>query len=61
MLSFWVGGGHCHNHFGADNAQGGGLLPLDWVIFDTVSFELSGEVLVQSGVSLGVGGVSWVG
>ena len=42
-----------------DDAQGGGLFPLDWGIFDPASFELLGEVLVQADVSLGVGGGFW--
>ena len=35
--------------------RGVAFLPLDWWIFDPVSFDLLGETLVQSDVSLGVG------
>ena len=63
MPGFGVGGGGCRVLDGEDDAQGGGLLPLDWGIFDPVSFELSGKALVQADVNLGVrggGGVSGV-
>ena len=53
---FGVRGGGCRVHDEVYNAQGGGLFPLDWGILDPVIFEFSGEVLVQAGVSLGVGG-----
>ena len=39
-----------------NNAQGHGLFPLELWIFDTVSFEFSGEALVPADVNLGVGG-----
>ena len=41
-----------------DDAQGVGLSLLDWGVFNPVSFELSGELLVQADVILGVGGGS---
>ena len=50
----------CCGHNGVDNVMGDGLFPLDWGIFDLISFELSGEALVQANVSLGVGFFSGV-
>ena len=42
----WVGGGGSCSHDGMDNAQGGGFFPLDWRIFNPISFELVGEAPV---------------
>ena len=61
MPGFGVKGGGCRGHDGVEDAQGSGILPLDWGIFDLISLELSGEALFQADVSLGVGGVSRVG
>ena len=60
MSGFGVRRGGCRGQDGVGNAQGGGGFPLDWGIFDPISFDLLGEVLVQANVSLGVGGVSGV-
>ena len=57
---FWVGGGGSQGQDGLDDAQGGGFFPLGWGIFDSISFELSGEALVQVYASLGVGVFSGV-
>ena len=54
-----VGGDSCC-HDGLNDAQGGGLFPLDWGILNPISFELAGNLLVQSNVSLGVMGGSGV-
>ena len=59
-MGFWVGVEGCCGHDGVGDAQGGGLFLIDWGIFDPVSFELSGEALVQVSASLEVGGVSGV-
>ena len=48
MQGFGVRGGVCSSHYGVDNAQGSGLFPIDWGIFDTVSFELTVESLFQA-------------
>ena len=62
MPGSWGGGGGCHGHDGVDDAQGGGLFPLDWGIFDPVSFEFLGKARVQSNVRLGFGGfLGWIG
>ena len=57
----WVGGGGSRGHNGLEDAQGGGVFPLDWGFFNPISFELSVEVIVQADVGLGVRGVSGVG
>ena len=43
-----------YGYNGVNYSQGGGFLPLDWGIYDPVGFELSGKVLVKTGVSLWV-------
>ena len=52
----WFGGIGCRGHDRVDDAQGVGLSLLDWGVFNPVSFELSGELLVQADVILGGGG-----
>ena len=42
---FWVGGEGFRGHDGLDNSQGDESPPLEWEIFDPISFELTGEVL----------------
>ena len=56
MPVFGVGGGGCRRHNGVDDAQVGGILPLDWEIFDPIKCALLVKVLVQADVSLGVEG-----
>ena len=56
MPGFGVGGGGCRRHNGVDDAQVGGILPLDWEIFDPIKCALLVKVLVQADVSLGVEG-----
>ena len=38
MTGFGVGRGGCRCHDGVDDAQGSGILPLNWGIFDPISF-----------------------
>ena len=44
-----------------DDAKWDGLFSFDPRVLKAVCFKLPGETSVQSGVGLGVGGVSWVG
>ena len=61
MSGIWVGGGGSCGNNGPDDAQGGYFLTLDGRIFNTISFELTGEAPVQAGMSLGIRGISGVG
>ena len=56
MPDLGVRRGGCRGHDGVDGAQGGGIFPLEWGIFNSVSFELLGGALFQANMSLGVGG-----
>ena len=56
----WVGGGGSRSQDELDDAQGGEFFPLEWRIFNLISFELAGESLVQADMSLGVGGFSGI-
>ena len=53
----WVGGGGSCGHNGMEDTHGGGFYPIDWGIFYPINFELAGGALVQSDVSLVVGGI----
>ena len=44
-----------------DDAEWDGLFSFDPRVLKAVGFKLLGEMSVQSGVGLGVGGFSWVG
>ena len=61
MPGFVVGGDGLRGHVGVEDLQRGGIFPLEWGIFDAISFELAGKALVQASVSLGVEGISGVG
>ena len=61
MPGLWVGGGGSRSQDELDDAQGGEFFPLEWRIFNLISFELAGESLVQADMSLGVRGVSAAG
>ena len=61
LLGFFIRGvSHC-GHDGVGDTQRDGLLSFNRGVFDPIFFEFLGEVLVQSDVSLGVGGLSGVG
>ena len=60
MPGIWILGGVLRGYDGVGDAQGNGIFLLDWEIFDSISFELSGEALVQVYASLGVGVFSGV-
>ena len=56
-----VRGGGCLGHDEMNDAKEDGFFPLDWGIFNPISFKFPGEAPVQAGESLGVGGLSRVG
>ena len=60
MAGFVIRSGDSRSHDGLDDAKGGGLITLDGGICDPVTFELTSEAPTQTGVSLGVRGVSGV-
>ena len=61
MSLFGVGGGGSIRHDGLDDTKGRGLLSLGGGVLDPIGFELMGKAPVQSGVSLGIGGLPLVG
>ena len=61
LTVFGVGGEGCYGNDGVDDAEWDSLFSFDQRVLQAVDFELPGETSVQSGVSLGVGRLSWVG
>ena len=52
VVGLGVGGVGSYSHNGVNNSQGGIFSPLDWGILNPIYFELPGESLVETGVSL---------
>ena len=60
VSGLWVGSGGSLIHYGLYDSKGGRFFLIDWGIFNPVRFEFPGELPVQTGVRLGVGGGSGV-
>ena len=59
VAGFGVGGRSSHGHYEMGDPKGEKLITIDGGILDNVSFEVTGEALVQAGVSLVVRGCLW--
>ena len=60
MKAFGVSSSCLCIYYRVENTNGFGFLLLDRWVLDAVGLKLPGEVHVQSGVGLGIEGISWV-